>query len=206
MFPYDEIAFAYMAGWMTLPAWGEPMFNVIKSLFKPLPTADLVEVWALRNANRATPDGIVAAAIVQSFAKDFKDWRHEGSELEAAWLKSWPMDNKPYARLVNQKKGIAVNVTFLQKKVKDRKFTTLRQEYYVPNTVIVDGVEISYEESQVIISRFLRIQQQVKQAQQAAATAQANMERNEAAWNLAERLLGMKRNEHGALVPIQTAE
>lgn len=52
-----------------------------------------------------------------------------------------------------------------------------------------------------VLAAYLKMQAKVQAAEQAAAEAKARMEQNEFLWNVAEDMLGLKRNEYGALVP-----
>lgn len=154
-----------------------------------------VERWCLRNANKATPDGIIAAAIIESIAKHFDDWAYRAVDYYAH-DKNWVDDCKKFGiseclvnkRLVNEIKDLSVhwhsNGTF----------------YYV------NGTPLNWDEGRLIVQQFTKLQEKHNAVKAAAAKAIADQKRNEAAWNLAEKLLGMKRNEHGALVPIKTVE
>jgi hypothetical protein len=79
------------------------------------------------------------------------------------------------------------------------------ETYISPGSLSVDGVLVNASAKREILNGYERIQRRVKAAKAVADRAQEDMKKNEAAWNLAEKLLGMKRNEFGALVPITTA-
>lgn len=66
-----------------------------------------------------------------------------------------------------------------------------------------DPIALETEAGNVLTSRIAMLWEQLDEARKVAREAKANMEANERKWNLAETLLGMKRNEHGALVPIE---
>lgn len=72
--------------------------------------------------------------------------------------------------------------------------------------LFVNDMKMDRRSEDIIVFAYHKIKTQVIAAEKAAQEAKAAMERNEQAWNLAEKILGMKRNEFGALVPIQTAE
>lgn len=153
------------------------------------------EEWARYNANKCSADDIIAAAVVQSFAKHFEDWKSSGR-----WINSWTYDDyRTCPRLVNEKAGIEVR----QDVGEDR------QGYdasYFDKGLYVNGVKVSKKQASFIRFNWIKMATQVEATKKAAADAKAEMERNETAWNLAEKLLGMKRNEFGALVPAKTVE
>jgi hypothetical protein len=185
------------------------MLFSIKSFFSnKLPT---VEEWSRRNADVATPDDIIAAAIMQSFAKDFKDWK--GSEYLAGDAKQAyktgqydvmipnpSTDQMKTVTLRNSKTGIQIIRGVFHRSMYDGP-----DKYWYGKT-FVDGVELDERQAQKLMRAYLAILKQVQATEEAARQAKRVMDRNEAAWNLAEKLLGMKRNEFGALVPVKTAE
>lgn len=58
----------------------------------------------------------------------------------------------------------------------------------------------------IVHKSFMRLKAVHDAANETARKAKADMEANEAKWNLVEQLLHMKRNEYGALVPIRTVD
>jgi hypothetical protein len=156
-----------------------------------------IESWAFRHKDRCKPDEIIAAAIVQSIAKDFGDWEFYAHSCYGSKPTDW--DAPKYAivdrRLVNKTKGLAL---YYLRDYSNGKY--FRKNFYINGTQIADYC------GDAIMNRYDEVEKRVTAVKQAEAKALADMKRNEDAWNLAESLLGMKRNEYGALVPVQTAE
>jgi hypothetical protein len=185
------------------------MFKTLRKLVRIAYGDDLppVERWAMRHANKCSADEIIAAAVIQSMAKDISAYSLSDFSIRCADRKKDL--NKPSAEL----KGPKVVVIFERSgwiRGKSRDNDGIRPWKYHPDgrivKVVVDGVSIRPSIGAEILSRYRRLSKVLTASQQVAAKAKADMERNEKAWNLAEKLLGMKRNEHGALVPVKTVE
>jgi hypothetical protein len=164
-------------------------------------TTPTVEQWANHNAKKATPDDLIAGAIVQSFAKDFKHWKFEG-EFYQKWGDSRYFKPTSLSRKMIGKKHVEIVFLFRQTSVSDGysniyKYKTIGCE--------VNGVRITNAAFRLIYDGWQGIVVKVRAAEAAAAEAKAAMEANEKKWGLAEALLGMKRNG-GALVPVRTVE
>lgn len=149
-------------------------------------------------AKATTPDEIVAAAIVQSFVKNFDDWSLLGSlEPPSQYFKS---DAERHAStLNNSKKKLAVAFVFEFKSAKER-------HYPIPKGCSVNESKLNERSFRIILDGWLKISKEVVKTRKAAADAVREMEENEKKWNIAEKLLGMKRNQFGALVPVKTAK
>ena len=180
------------------------LFKSFPILFEPLPIT--VETWAEHNANRATPDGIIAATVVELFVKDFDGWsakdlekfsRYGGTYVEAA-------RNKYSPQLFH--KGKNIDIKFGVKKWEEGEYDGTKCADWCSEGTTVNGLAVELKAARYIAAGWEKIAKQQEKLKTAAARAKANMERNEAAWNLAEKLLGMKRNEQGALVPIVKAD
>ena len=187
---------------------------ILDYLFPPkLPS---VEEWSQHNATKATADGIIVANIVDSFARHFDDWQVSG-------LFPLPKDNKlpryakkrggPYQRSVTFFRE-RINGKFSQKIVVTIKVTTqgwaLAYDYSVDSgdffefdSLDVNGVSLDPKLGEEIFLKYSRLAEQITKTKEAAEKAKRELEHNERKWNLAESLLGMKRNEFGALVPAQ---
>lgn len=185
-----------------------------------------IERWSLRNADRCSPDEIIAAAIIESLAKDFEDWTVTGAlgadefrvepqrvcaTQQEAEKKSKLRHGRTYYSWHSHK-----NYLIIKNQKKDITFThgwrRLAEDgddvapwHYICDTE-VNGVQFDTACAEKVAREYRRLAARVQAAKEVAAKAKRNMERNEAAWNLAESLLGMKRNEFGALVPIKTVE
>lgn len=175
------------------------MLHLISSIFSSrMPTP---EQWAQRNAGITTPDRIIAAAIAQSIARDHTAWQATGNFEHAS--RDYQYDDT--AKLHNSAKK--VTVIFGQRQWRSgedyhRKYNTKPR---LKGTT-VDGMEISPDDALIIWVAWEKIGRRLKAIAEAEAKALANMRRNEQAWDMVEKLLDMKRNEHGALVPVQTVE
>ncbi len=151
-------------------------------------------------ATATTPDDIICAAIIQSIAKDFDDWKLErigGLTPDAAAKRRaevFGYHDPNLCILVNRKKDI--KVSFCLNDFEDR----------VVKGGKVNGVDMAIPRLNDIFQAYDKLKQERARLKRHAAAAVSRMEREEKAWNLAEHLLGMKRNEHGALVPVVEAE
>jgi hypothetical protein len=160
-------------------------FDSIQKIFRPQPMT--IERWADRCSRITTPDEILAAGFIESFSRieEYKDWRliHSGGN-----------------RLTNSKKNI--ELSYYRNHNYDSNYNT----YYTYSNFKINDVPIDDNLGERIIKSFEKVKAQHDAVKAKAKKAKAEMERNEKAWNLVESMLGMKRNEHGALVPVKTAE
>jgi hypothetical protein len=197
MFPYDEIAITVTAAWMTVPAWGPRMFN----FFSSRPSLTPVEKWSLHNAKKATPDDLIAGAIVSSFAKDFKCWKFEGEFHQRHNSGGHNKTTLTFRKVT--KKNVDIVFVFKQTTSNDGYSTVYK---YKVIGCEVNGVRMTEAAFRYIYTNYQNIVVQVRRAEQVAAEAKAAMEANEKKWDLAEGLLGMKRDGFGRLMPVTTVE
>lgn len=174
-------------------------------------TPDPVQ-WAYNNVDKTTPDQLIAGYIIQNIAKNFDNWKLEKRPKEADGhlytyyphkeaAKRYAEMNKPYEAW-EAKYGSFINRRLYSSDINILYTKTSSDR----NTFTVNGVLISDTDGEMIIIAYNQLADKHKKAVEAAAKAKHDMEINEKKWNLAENLLGMRRNEFGALVPIQTAE
>jgi hypothetical protein len=161
------------------------------------PSLPSVEQWANRNAKRATPDDLIAGVIAASFAKDYKHWKLEGSfnqkhSYSADFVKT------TLSRKMSNKKHIEILFVFNKTVGNHYCFHVIGCE--------VNGVRMTNEAHVMIYKNWHDISASVQHAEKVAAEAKAAMEANETKWNLAEALLGMKRDGLGVLQPVKTVE
>jgi hypothetical protein len=179
------------------------MLQLIQNLVRHAYGDDLlpVERWALRNANKASADDIIAAAVAQSFASHFEDWTITGDILDAETAYTEGRINY-YGGIIlcNHLKDVQIT------RIPFEKYNYNKPNEYYWKRLKVNEIEVSEEAERIIISAYKQILTRVQAAKKIASDAEKAMKRNEEAWNLAERLLGMKRNEFGALVPVKTVE
>lgn len=171
----------------------------IQRIYGDVPAMDPVDNIVSR---ATTPDQMIAAGIIQSFAKEFDDW-NDMHFTSADHAKSV---NDGKAILYNRKKDIQLKRVIKRDYNIDCYHSHNYKAYKFADGVYVNGVLLDRESSKLVIEQWERISAQVAEAKKVAAAAKKAMEENEKKWNIAESLLGMKRNEHGALVPIVTIE
>lgn len=165
-----------------------------------------VETWSQVNASLTSPEQIIVAAVIESFAKDFESWTvnpYLTGNARDAYSSGFYEDgeySRKFIAIRNDKAGIT-----LKRRVREKYNDETPNKYYYEESYIND-LELPDRLSQEILRAYRRVLVRVRAAKQAAETARLNMEKNEAAWQLAEKLLGMKRNEQGALVPVKTVE
>ena len=173
-------------------------------------------------AKATTPDEIIAAGFIESFAKDFNDWvvvdkpnvsaraflgapdneyLRERYEREKKAVDAW--EGKYTLLLPNHRS--TVNRALVNEKKKWR-LVYCRQldcygDYVLHTIFYVNNVLIPDEVGRKILKSFTTLKEKYEKAAQEAAAAKKRMEEEEKKWNLAEDMLGMKRNEFGALVP-----
>lgn len=183
------------------------LVNLVRRAYGDPPLITDLETWARNAAKLTTPDDLIAASVIGSFAKDYDKWVLYGDWFARAprYVKKLNLcrNREEYtAKLTNRSTKLAVCI-YREKTSRDR--DDIEPWIDLPDRCVVGGVVLNERASAHIVSAWKQISAKVKAAEEAAAKAKADMELNEAKWNLAEKLLGMKRNEYGALVPIQTA-
>lgn len=184
-----------------------------------------VEQWAERNSKLATPDELISASIVRQIAKDFDAWemhafddkirsgmsielRARADEARTAWYNRWTKPGcKANYYMINrvlENKALGVCVAYRRVSSYSYEFgetlETKRDMFHI------NDVPISNKEGNIIINSHTEVQKARDKAKAAAEKALREMQENEQKWNLVERLAGLKRNEFGALVPIETVE
>lgn len=175
-------------------------FN-LSSLFRRKPLDPINNPFA----KATTPDDIIVAAIVQSIARDFDDWEYSPAPLSrnSSWKEKWTEKcssvNFYIANRVlhHKEKDLTISYKSNNELYEDR-------EYF--DYVYVNNISVPTAIGRQIGETYKKIKKERDELKRKADAALAEMKRNEQAWNLAENLLGMKRNEFGALVPVQTAE
>jgi len=160
-----------------------------------------VEEWADHNSRKASADGIIAAVIVESLAKEWDDWvakdlvDHDncGSHTYGEYA----------PQLSNAKKNI--NIKFGVDKWTTGRYNEDRHCRWTSAGTTVNGIELELKAARFIAAGYEKLAKQQQALQEQAARSKAAMELNEKKWNLAEQLLGYKR-VNGALVPAQAVE
>lgn len=165
-------------------------------------------------ATATTPDQLIAASFIRSMTEDFEAWevthwerifqdtsrRAEGYQAGFIWNNKtrigFVFHNEVKSR---DKDGIAPWVLgswtcYVVKGEKPREWGF--------ETETNKEVQLNTASSNFLMKNRAELSLAHKIAKEKAAQALAAMKANEAKWNIAEQLLGMKRNEFGALVPI----
>jgi hypothetical protein len=180
----------------------------------------LVERWAKKVSQLTSPDEIIVARITQSFATDITAWECscDLDELRCAlWIRAngrvslikpdqiekLHRDDRFWQRvhgigkLSNEKSSLEVLLKIDYKQSRRRAF----YDYEVIE-FSVNGDELDKYLGWMVWESYCKINDEYVKAQEVAAKAKKDMEANERKWDLAERLLGMKRLPTGALVPV----
>lgn len=173
------------------------MFKFFKS--HPLPT---VEQWANQHKDKASADQIIASAIIQSFAKDFKHWQFVG-EFAQRHSSRDKFKSASLSRKIPTKKHIVIDFLFEETDAGDTYSTIYK---YKVIGCEVNGIQIDDSAFKAIITAWHNIAVQVRATEAAAEAAKKSQEVLDKKWNLAEDLIGMKRNRNGLLVPKKQAE
>ncbi len=162
-----------------------------------------VDKWAMMHANRCTPDDIIAAHYIELIAREFDNFK---------LIHRYSFQQKDFERFTGHPDWCLVYQPKAGRKFPARIFWKTSEEYKDRKSIKrhhnfeIDKVKIDEAAGNRIVAAYKDVEEKWKVAKEAAKKAAEELAINEAKWNLAERLLGMKRNEHGALVPIQTAE
>lgn len=177
---------------------------MIKGLFHSLFGFDfLSNDPAINNpyAKACSPDDLIVAHILESFAKDITEWKI--TLLAGSYDQ---LSGYQYGAVLDGPNGLAL---FLEVNPTQGISKRLNEENGIQSAVVrLDGerVELSGLMGHNIWKAYSKIRKNFDAVQATAAKALADMQAAEKKWNLAERLLGMKRNEFGALVPVVQVE
>jgi hypothetical protein len=169
----------------------------------------MLDRWANKAASITTPDRLIAAAVIDSFAKDFGDWQGTGLLKGQTKTCSHSRPNDQMTTLKNVKKNIIVQINGTWRKGASRDGDRMSPFWYhfeAAKAGKVNGITIDQQDAALIWEAWTTLKIEYDQAQEVAAAAKRAMEENEKKWNLVENLLDMKRNEYGALVPKQPVE
>lgn len=172
------------------------------TLFSSKPALPTVEKWANHNAKKATPDDLIAGAIVQSFATHYKHWKFKG-EFNQRHDRTNGFQETSLCRKMGNKKHIEIVFVFRQTGGNDGYGTIYR---YKAIGCEVNGIRVSNKAFAAIYTHWNNMVVEVKRTEEIAAQAKKSMEANESLWDLAEALLEMKRDGLGRLMPIKTVE
>jgi hypothetical protein len=167
-------------------------------------------------AKATTPDELIAAKICNLIATDFEAWAATGAwklpEIERHHKLNWRHYDTTYGEsftLESEKYNVRVTGAVAKKQARYSGSQGYSEYYYysiIIKDLAVNDVAVDAKVGIPILSDYGKIRMQFEEAQRVAKEAKATMEAEEKKWNLAETLLGMKRNEQGALVPKEAPE
>ena len=173
------------------------MFRTIQSLVRSAYGDKILTIdeWATRNSKICSAEDLIVASIVNSIAKNFDGWvnttlKHDDVQKI---LNKYPNMKYAYINYELKRKDDGLMFHYRMNSYGDT---------FMKDNCFVDGVEISGDGGAQIYNAWEKIKNERRRIERLAMEAKREMEKNEAKWNLAEKLLGMKRNEFGALEPI----
>jgi len=168
-----------------------------------------------------TPEELIAAHILHEFAKNPDKWEVRGTlptKLNEEIQTSSSFEIEDYKRgdkvtwynyaagTFTMTDGMTILKTYSQVRNKDGDGYApwfMRSSLQVQAHGFDDPpVNLPLDLGQQLVNSIRAIIDGRAKAERVAAEAKAQMEENERRWNMAERLLGMRRNEQGALEPI----
>jgi hypothetical protein len=163
-------------------------------------------------AKATTPDQLIVAHILHDYAKNPDNWKTFGSFPNALANPHTRSHYRPdgysdkdatrwyrtdtFVFTLTDGKATAKLFTYIKNKDGDGCSPWYEKYFFEVNNVRLDD-----KANLELFSKIKSLMTQKKEAEIAAARALVQLEENERKWNLAETLLGMKRNEFGALVP-----
>jgi hypothetical protein len=166
-------------------------------------------------ATATTPDQMIEAAIIQSIAAEFPKWSSQGVEVVSPTEMIWENDvrvnvnSRPYKlKLLNTSKNITCEVE-LGWDYKHRSPAVGKPKIWgwqpTLKKFVVNDIPISDQSAEKILTSYIKVRDHLKKVEAEAAAALERQKLEEEKWNLAENLLGLCRDEKGALVPKVTA-
>jgi hypothetical protein len=176
------------------------MLNFIRWFFLGQAPVQSVEQWSDRVAPLCSPEQLIAAHIKQDIAKNFDKWRINKILTPDARMrheaKFLPGVEKRVFNYVLTDGDIVILY-------RDQSYNYDREFY---ENFYIGYIEFPNDAGQSILATYNLVKAQWSELERKRRAAEKAMIDNERRWNLAEHLLGMKRNEYGALVPIVPVE
>jgi hypothetical protein len=179
------------------------MFSFLKNVW-----GDLMALNAPEPVQNISPDAMIAAGLMQSFASEFDDWRPEGQFRKDTTIccnKGRQPDS--FVVLLNKKKGVIIRFRAAWNKGKSRDGDRSDPWYYHNQGVTaveVNDQHLNAELGRRMYAAWTDVYSKHEAAKEVAAKARAEMKANEAKWNLAEQILGMKRTKSGRLIAVSS--
>lgn len=152
-------------------------------------------------AKATTPDGIIEAACINSIARDFDAWTR--TCVRDGYKEHSKMLTKTGREMMHHMDSRYIYSTYMLKNEEKNIVITWEGNSYSDKykDYKVNGVQFPDKNGYAIVSAYENLRMERVRAKAKADAALAEMKRLEGAWDLAENLLGLKRNEFGALVP-----
>lgn len=168
-------------------------------------------------AKATTPDQLIVAHILHDYAKNPDNWKISGTLPKSLCGFHTGSHNRPDGYInKDSKTWFRTNLfvfTLTDGKVKATLFTYIKNRdgdgcspWFESYLFEVNGIRLADSSQKQLFKNLKALMTQKKEAEIAAAKALVQLEENERKWNLAETLLGMTRNEFGALVPKENPE
>lgn len=157
-------------------------------------------------ATASSPDEIIAAKIIESFATHFDDWKaNVNFPMDCFEINKGGMDKLSAGRKEERKFRMSNSSLDIVIEVYSILYGEWISHEYVPRQICYDnaevkGVKIEGRLGGKIVEAYVKLRTAISEAEKVARNVKIAMEENELKWNLAETLLGMKRTKEGALV------
>ncbi len=157
-------------------------------------------------ATITTPDRLIVAHVIEAITKDFRAFEYKGADKWSVIDGYKPRKKDYYCGYRDSPFSIispSLKAIGLIKVYRMRPYGTADEKYWKREFIelSVNNVAIDPNHIEGLLNHYWKIRDDLAATEAAAARALAEMEANEAKWNLAEKLLGMKR-VNGALVPV----
>jgi hypothetical protein len=197
------------------------MWKLLARLFKP---QSPLEAFANSGwSSTCSPDDLIVASLLESLVKEpdlWGEWKASGpcynnmatpeqlKDKTRKWVDAGMngMGAICLKRSGNEPLELVIGSGGWEKTAKDRDGCSpwLYRPGGTSSCIELNGVTLSQQASGRFLTTFKKVKADVAAAKELADKALAEMKANEKKWNMAEKMLGMKRNEFGALVPVTT--
>lgn len=194
------------------------MFSFLKNVW-----GDLVALNAPEPIQNISPDAMIVGGLMQSFATEFDDWQLDWCKLGynghplpdkisnfpkdlACWApKSNWSERDSYPRifsLTNKKKKIIfiIEYTYCSYYSGSDNYKKAMKKWQAK----INDVEIDGKAGRELADAYISLKEKHDSAKSITAKALAEMKANEAKWNIAEQILGMKRTKSGRLIAVSS--
>lgn len=164
-----------------------------------------------RLATATTPDKIIVAAVIQSFAKEFESWTKPYGgyatsdgltlpDLKGRGLRDHKdTDTSRFHLKKAGSKPLEVKGEYSRKRWRDGSY-----DYHVFaiewRELKVNGINLDPKHIPEILRAYSLVADTKRAAEETARKAKQDMERNEQKWDLVENLVGMVRDANGRVV------